>query len=553
MMAYASTRGHFTLDGSLVNTAPFEEVKRKGVQGGGGVVGVERSKRSSGIFGSFGWGNFGESLGGLLGGDEMSSMAQMKASAGTKEIPLLSTPQSLLFVDLKLAPGESRSYSYRFTLPHGLPPTYRGRSIKVAYCLSLGVQRPEGQAMRHVEIPFRVLGSYDSRGETLSHDLMQPYVLLQDAARTLTIAPELNPSSRSWPPFPSQLDPKRPVKPPAQGFEDFLRYTERLLEMSNDPNNSSNALLSPTSPSAQNLPVSRQGSIADIAPATAREAIDYAIMRANIVNNHHNATAAKSSSSNSRNPQSSANRFNIARAGQPISILTLLRPAFRLGEAVTGILDFTIPNDASAIGSTAATYSLLIELESFEEIESSLAIRSGTSITRLSRKVHAAMRENVLYARRVAFHLAVPAAASPSFLTTGVSLKWRLRVEFTTQRAASVGLSQQQQQYRPQPQHQTSSGLGLGIHDQGKDYRSFAPPRASPVSGQQHGSFPGTPKSPLRDDQSLLEVLGSDERGTTFLAKENLLADSFEIAVPLRIYGAIGVDVGAVETEPLEV
>jgi glutamate 5-kinase len=73
------------------------------------------------------------------------------------------------------------------------------------------------------------------------------------------------------------------------------------------------------------------------------------------------------------------------------------------------------------------------------------------------------------------------------------------------------------------------------------------------VSGQQHGSFPGTPKSPLRDDQSLLEVLGSDERGTTFLAKENLLADSFEIAVPLRIYGAIGVDVGAVETEPLEV
>jgi hypothetical protein len=317
--------------------------------------------------------------------------------------------------------------------------------------------------------------------------------------------------------------------------------------MSNDPNNSSNALLSPTSPSAQNLPISRQGSIADIAPATAREAIDFAIMRSNVINNQSNAAAAKTNSAGGRTPQSSANRFNIARAGQPISILTLLRPAFRLGEAVTGILDFTFPHDTTSVGSAAATYSLLIELESYEEIDPSLAIRSGTSITRLSRKVHAAMRENVLYARRVAFHLAVPSAASPSFITTGVSLNWRLRVEFTTQRAASVGVSHQQ--HRQQPQQQMPSGLGLGIHDHGRDNRGSTPSRVSPVSSQQRGS----PKSPLRDDQGLLEMLGSDERGTTFLAKENLLADSFEIAVPLRVYGAIGVNVGAVETEPLEV
>jgi hypothetical protein len=546
MMAYAQTRGHFTLDGSLVNADPFEEVKRKGVQGGGGVIGVERSKRSSGIFGSFGWGNLGESLGGLLGSDEMSSMAQMKATAGTKEIPLLSTPQSLLFVDLKLAPGESRSYSYRFTLPHGLPPTYRGRSIKVSYHLSLGVQRPEGQATRHVEIPFRVLGSYDSRGEALSHDLMQPYVLLQDAARTMTISSDVNSSSSSWPPFPSRLEPKRPVKPPAQGFEDFLRYTERLLEMSHDPSNSSSALLSPTSPSAQNLPVSRQGSIADLAPATAREAIDFAIMRSNIINGQPKSVASNNTSAGNRPLPSSANRFNIARAGLPISVLTLLRPAFRLGEAVTGILDFTTPIGAAALAIPASTYSLLIELESFEEIDPSLAIRSGTSITRLSRKVHAAMRENVLYARRVAFHLAVPAAASPSFLTTGVSLSWRLRVEFTTQRAPATGAIHHQQL-------QTTPGLGLGIQSHDRENGSSAPPRHSPTHTNQTSAASRTTKSPLRDDQSLLEILGSDERGTTFLAKEHLLADSFEIAVPLRVYGAIGIDAGPMETEALEV
>lgn len=169
MMAYAQTMGSFTLDGSLVNQAPFEDVKRKGVvggQAGGGVVGVERSKRESGIFGAFGWGSIGESIGGLLGGGEMSSIKEMRGVASTKSIPLLSTPQSILFVDLKLAPGESKSYTYRFQLPRGLPPTHKGRAIKVRYHIKIGVQRPGKlggqQNIKHLEIPFRVLGSVNS-------------------------------------------------------------------------------------------------------------------------------------------------------------------------------------------------------------------------------------------------------------------------------------------------------------------------------------------------------------------------------------------------------
>ena len=166
MMGYAQTMGSFVLDGSLVNQAPFEDVKRKGVvggQGGGGVVGVEKSKRQSGMFG-FGWGNIGESLGGLLGGGEMSSIQEMRSVASSKTIPLLSTPQSILFVDLRLAPGETKSYSYRFRLPRGLPPSHKGRAIKVQYHLTLGIQRPGGkQQVKHIEIPFRVLGSVNSK------------------------------------------------------------------------------------------------------------------------------------------------------------------------------------------------------------------------------------------------------------------------------------------------------------------------------------------------------------------------------------------------------
>jgi hypothetical protein len=174
MMGYAQIMGSFTLDGSLINQAPFEEVKRKGVvggQGGGGVVGVERKKRESGLFGALGWGNLGESLGGLIGSSEPSSMRDMNKIASMKTVPLISTPQSILFVDLNLAPGESRSYTYSFTIPRGLPPSHKGKSMKVSYHLTIGTQRAgstQDQQVKQVEVPFRVFGSVNSESECLS-------------------------------------------------------------------------------------------------------------------------------------------------------------------------------------------------------------------------------------------------------------------------------------------------------------------------------------------------------------------------------------------------
>lgn len=477
MMGHAQTMGHFTLDGSLVNAAPFEDVKRKGVQGGGGVVGVERSKRASGMFGAFSWGNLGESIGGLLGNDDMSSIAQMKATASSKTVPLLSTPQSLLFVDLCLAPGESASYHYSFAVPHGLPPSYRGRAIKISYHISLGIQRPGGQPVKQIEIPFRVLGSVNSRGEVLGHDLMSPYIMLRDSARTKSIsAPSSSPSA--LPSFPTKADKK--ANPAKQGLEDFLRYTERLLASPTDANG---VLLSPTSPISPVLPVlspsvSRRESQAEPQPTTTKEIIDFAILRSN--------------RTNQPGMSQSSNRFNIARSGQPVAVLTLLRPAYRLGEMIVGTIDFTVPPPSAAEDpEQSPTYSVNLELESAERVDPSLALRSGSSIQRVTRKVHASMRENSLFSRSISFSMAIPANATPSFETTGVSLLWRLRVEFTTERPSA--------------------------------HKSW------PEDGQEQ---PG----------DLLEEIGRDERGLNLLARERLMAETFEIAVPLRIYGAQGME-----------
>lgn len=166
MMGYAQVTGSFTVDGSLVNQTSFEETRKRGVVGGragGGVVRNESAKRDSGLLGSFGWANIGESLGGLLGGNEFSSLKEENDNAKARSIPILSTPQSILFVDLRLNPGESRSYSYRSLLPKGIPPSHKGRAIKIAYNVVVGTQRATKASqqlqVQQVTIPFRVMTS----------------------------------------------------------------------------------------------------------------------------------------------------------------------------------------------------------------------------------------------------------------------------------------------------------------------------------------------------------------------------------------------------------
>ena len=447
MMGYAQIHGAFTLDGSLISLAPFEEVKRKGAVGGqgGGVVGVERNKRDSGLLGGFGWGNFGESLGGLLGGGELSSIKDMRSIASSRSIPLLSTPQSILFVDLRLAPGESKSYKYAFKLPRGLPPSHRGKAIKISYKLVIGTQRPGGakeQQVKSVEVPFRVLGSVNNFGELLGHDLMSPYIILRDQARVKTIESTSLESSQ-------ETLTKGTSKSNESTLSDFMSYVDELL--TKPRYNSSHGLLSPTEAPRSR----RQSSIEE--PTTAKEAIDMAILRSN--------TATES--------QQSANRFEIARSGKRVAVVMLARPAYRLGETITAAIDFT---DAEI-----PCYAIHAALETSEKVDSVISLRSEASILRVTRKIHVSHSESTLFARRVVFSPTIPVSATPEFITSGVSLDWRIRIEFVTPQLANEEVY-----------------------------------------------------------IDLLEEVASDDRGVTLAAAEAIDCESFEIAVPLRVYGALG-------------
>lgn len=495
MMAYAQVQGSFVLDGSLVNLNPFEQVKRKAAVGGqgGGVIGVDTSKRDSGLLRGFGWGSIGNSLGELLGTGELSSIKDMRGIVSSKAVPLLSTPQSILFVDLNLAPGESRSFEYSFQLPRGLPPSHRGKAVKISYSLVIGTQRAGGsreQQVRSVEVPFRVLGSVNSHGEILGYDLMNPYIILRDQATIKSLDGPSTLNARA----------KSKSRQPDSSINDFLQYADTLL---NRPRHGTNTgLLSPTA-----NPSSRRPSTVEEA-TSAKEAINLAILRSTYA------------SEGGQSP----NRFEIARNGQRVGVVTLNRAAYRLGEAVTLVVDFS--------NADIPCYAVHFALESAERIaDPHLALRSDASVHRVTRKVHAAGSDAALYARRLVFTPTIPVTGTPEFVTSGVALEWKIRVEFVVP-GPDPKKSQQQQQKQNDSQTPTEA-------DEDNE-------AAVPLVGSDEVA-----EEKKRDNiHPLLEEIARDERGGLVLvAVENLSCESFEVAVPLRVYGAFATGLERLERD----
>lgn len=448
LMGYAQVSATFTVDGSLIDQSPFEEVKRKGFlggQAGGGVVGVKSSQASSGFLGGFNLNSIGGSIGGLLGGSDLSSLKEMKTVTSSRAVPLLSTPQSLLFVDIELAPGEEKCFSYRYVLPQGLPSSHRGKAIKVVYNLVIGVQGVPGskdlQAVRKVNVPFRLFSGVDPDGEIYGHDLMQPYVILQDSAKIEAIeepSEKLTGSSR-------QAEEK--VQSSA---DEFLTYVNTLLDK-NRRRQSSSATID----AAQIL-----RGMGD--PHRAKAAINRAILSSNSIGND-----------GVRAP----NRFEIARNGNHVAVVILNRPCHRLGETVTAIVDFT--------GAQLHNYSVRASLETTEKVNAALALRSATSITRVTRRVYASQSENTLFEKRMVFRAFIPVSATPTLLTSGVNLNWGLRFEFAT------------------------------------------------ITKTSHHDAEGP------DELSLLEEVLRDERGVIMAAAESTKCETFEAAIPITVYGDV--------------
>jgi len=129
---------------------------------------------------------------------------------------------------------------------------------------------------------------------------------------------------------------------------------------------------------------------------------------------------------------------------------------------------------------TLRCYSLNFALETSETVDGSLALRSSSSIHRATRRIHATSSEDTIFAQRATFSAMIPANATPEFITSGVEFQWNLRFEFLTE---------------------------------------------SPTDEYSRG-------------EELVEEVASDDRGKVYAAVQKLPCDTFDVSVPIRVYGA---------------
>ena len=176
----------------------------------------------------------------------------------------------------------------------------------------------------------------------------------------------------------------------------------------------------------------------------------------------------------------SANRFEITRNGKRVAAILLARPAYRLGEAVPITIDFN--------ESGISCYSLHATLETAETIDPAIALRSKASVQRATRRIHASQFESSISARKTFFSPIIPLMSTPEFITSGVNLEWKLRFEFVTARLGDDGVMEE-------------------------------------------------------DTCGLTEEVARDERGIVQAAVQGLPCETFDVTVPLRVYGTtVGFD-----------
>ena len=272
---------------------------------------------------------------------------------------------------------------------------------------------------------------------------MSPYILLQNDASVLNTGERL----KARMPAANNAD----YGNSDSSIQDFLNYVKATLDTNHEY--ASLGLLSPTDNIQSEL------ASASEVPSSIKDAIELALLRSN------------STASSKR----SANRFEIGRSGDRVAVITLGRPAYRLGEAISVSIDFQ--------DSEVSCYSLHATLESSEVIDPTIALRSRTSVQRVTRRIHSSHSESTIFARRATFNPIIPISATPDFVTSGVSLEWVLLFEFLTSR---------------------------NRHD-----------------------------VELFDDfEGLLEEIAKDERGRVTTAVQGMHCEVFDITVPLRIYGA---------------
>lgn len=527
LWTFAQFGGSFQIDESLIKPGEFEQVKEKLAGRGAGMVGMisgqlpfspvgggelgaamdagagTGDQRNAEGWGSYlrgvlsgGGGSRNRSLGAGVHRRAASTLGDMRTKTlASKSIPIFSNPPSMLAVDVHLAPGESRSYTFRIPLPPDLPPSYTGRAISFAYTLTLGTNRlartkrgTVEQKSRLVRIPLRVYNLVSITGITSFFDLTNPIVNLKDLAESKEEGGEVQVlhSGRAAAAAAKESGRRESRAREDASAVDLLAYTRQLMASCKGEDEEEDDV--PTDVEVATELARKQGITKHAAtspilrphlqlvpdPIAIRHG-DRLHSKAGLGLSVEEDDMPKSSLQAvevlSRNSQKVS--YDISKDGQVAAVLTLIKSKYRLGDTVNGVVTI---NGAAAI---ARVVRIAATLETHEEIESTLSTLPQARAQKMTRKVHAEYHENTLDLGQVCFSLPIPSGATPDFVTSAVRLAWTIRLSFLM--LSSVRTGKEQDKGRPSPPAHLVPSIDDGYSTYHCAYRA-APALAGPTA-----------------------------------------------------------------------
>ncbi|KAJ3783365.1 Rgp1-domain-containing protein [Lentinula aff. detonsa] len=318
-------------------------------------------------------------------------------------LPTFEAQSSLLAVDVALEPGESKSYEYSILLPSNLPPTFRGRTLRFAYELVVGICRAGpnnnfapsvkgsgsgGSVSKVMKVPIRVYTNVIVGRPPTPYDLLWPI-----NKRRSTLVPGHRRDSASL------------VSGSAHGsgfLDELGEYAKRLVAELPEDAGEDTRLANGHGNGDTRSPVHELAfkEKERIAKMRQREESDEPIS----VGGCGEAVEILT-----RNPKKVS--YDVNKDGVKVAVLTFIKSAFRLGETIHGVVEL---NERQ---SQARVVQLSAHLETHESLPYPISTTPNTTAaTRQLKRVHVEYHSSfVLSTLRTTFALDIPSDASPAF------------------------------------------------------------------------------------------------------------------------------------------
>ncbi|KAF9508028.1 hypothetical protein BS47DRAFT_1332970 [Hydnum rufescens UP504] len=320
-------------------------------------------------------------------------------------IPTFETQPSILVVDLSLAPGESRTYTYSIPLPSVLPPTYRGRAVKFSYNLIIGTSTSKpsvlptsmhetNQRNRILRVPIRVYNHIAVGRPPRPYDVLWPVARRKENPLPAKVEERRKPMVPKTTRASARLAPK--VRVAAEELGKLKAYGGNLLRGAPHVNGNGRSARSEGSSDENEFGEERYG---------CRESVEVL----------------------TRNPKKVS--YDIAKDGEPVAILTFVKSAYRLGESILGVIDFNFPPGRTKVLKFCAS------LEAYETLPPSIPThQSRNHLKRVHSEFLCSLTADT---RRISFSLDIPADGTPAFHFTAHDpkeavggLDWKVRLCF---------------------------------------------------------------------------------------------------------------------------